>query len=237
MLRTRGVALWAVVCATLLSGCAVVNHMDGMSQAADLQASGVLAEATVLKIWDTGMTVNHDPVVGFLLEVRPREGAAYQAETKLLVSRLSIPQIQPGAVVPVRYDPTRPGRVSLDLSAAAAGFGSLEPAPTPPPRATEMEAEKQRLLATGVAGSATILKCRSLGLFDADGRPVYDLLLAIAVPGKPPAQGPARVGVPRERERWFRVGQQLPIKADPSLPSHFAVDWDRLESRDDPPAR
>jgi hypothetical protein len=201
--------------------------MDGVAQAEQLRGSGVPAEATVLQIWDTGMTVNNDPVVGFLLEVRPKDGNAYQAKTKLLVSRLSILQIQPGAVVPVRIDPANLARVSLDLHERG-GFEPPAP-PTPPPPVPELEGEKQRLFATGVAGTVTIIQCQPLGLFDADGRPVYDLLLTIEVPGHAPMRGPARVAVPRDREYWFHIGQQLPIKADPAEPMRFAVDWDRLE--------
>lgn len=219
---------WLTLCATAVSGCAMANKWSGISQAQQLQASGVLAAATIVKIWDTRMTVNEDPVVGFLLEVRPEDQPAYQAETKLLISRLAIPQIQPGAVVTVRYDRANPSRVSLDLAALTARSLPL-PAPAPPPRAADLEAEKQRLLATGVTGTATILHCQSLGLFDADGRPVYDLLLLIEVPGQGPMQGPARVGVASENEHWFKVGQRLPVKADPSRPSNLAVDWERLK--------
>ena len=226
--RSLRAALRLTVCATAVAGCAIANKLDGMSQAQQLQASGVLAAATVVKIWDTGMTVNEDPVVGFLLEVRPQDQPAYRAETKLLISRLAIPQIQPGAVLAVRYDAANPARVSLDLGALTARSLPL-PAPTPPPRAADLEAEKQRLLATGVAGSATILHCQSLGLFDADARPVYDLLLLVEVPGQGPMQGPARVAVASEREHWFKVGQRLPVKADPSQPLHLAVDWERLK--------
>jgi hypothetical protein len=139
--------------------------------------------------------------------------------------------MQPGNVVGVRYDPAQPSRVSLDLAAWDVPGPSLPlPEPTPPPPAAEMAAEKQRLLATGVPGSAPIMSARALGLFDADGRPVYDLVLMVEVPGRLPAQGPARVGVDREREHWFRVGQKLPVKADAERPALFAVDWDRLEA-------
>jgi hypothetical protein len=200
--------------------------MDGVAQARQLQKIGLPAEATILRIWDTGMTVNDDPVVGFLLEVRPPGSPAYQAETKLLVSRLSVPQVQPGAIVPVRYDPAQPAHVSLELRPREP---LPLPAPTPLPRAADLEAEKQRLLASGVAGTATILQCHPLGLFDADGRPAYDLLVSVDVPGHPTLQGPARTPVPKEREHWFQAGQRLPIKADPEAPSHFAVDWERLE--------
>ena len=116
--RGAGAGLLAVA----VSGCAFINHMDGVAQARQLQKTGLAAQATILRIWDTGMTVNDDPVVGFLLEVRPPGGAPYQAETKLLVSRLSIPQVQPGAIVPVRYDPAVPSHVSLEL-------GPREPLP------------------------------------------------------------------------------------------------------------
>jgi hypothetical protein len=39
-----------------------------------------------------------------LLEVQPATGSPFQAETEMLVSRLEIPQIQPGMVVSVKYD-------------------------------------------------------------------------------------------------------------------------------------
>jgi hypothetical protein len=221
--RVLWLSLWMVT----LGGCAVVNRMDGISQAQELQVSGLVAEATVLRIWDTGMTVNENPVVGFLLEVRPPDRAAYQAQTKLLIPRLSVPQIQPGAVVTVRYDPTRPSRVSLDVGALAARSAPL-PGPTPPTRAADLEVEKQ-LLAMGVAGSATILQCWPLGLFDGNGRPAYDLLLTVEVPGQEPVRVPLRVGVPSACEHWLNVGQRLPIKADPSQTSHVALDWDRVE--------
>jgi hypothetical protein len=96
-------------------GCALANRMSGVSDAKALQKTGEPAEATILKIWDTGMTVNDDPVVRFLLEVHPAGKPGYQAETKLRISRLSISRYQPGAVVPVRIDPRHPNHVALDI--------------------------------------------------------------------------------------------------------------------------
>ncbi len=103
------------------------------------------------------------------------------------------------------------------------------PAPTPLPRAADVEPEKQRLLATGVPGTATILTATPLGLFDADGRPAFDLVVRVEVPGRAPLEGPARTAVDRKHEPWLKAGQQLPIKADPDAPTHFAVDWARVE--------
>ena len=111
----RRYLLLAVCAVSLLSGCAIADRMSGVSKARDLQKRGVSAEATILKVWDTGMTVNEDPVVGLLLEVRPSDTGVYQAETKALISRIDVPQFQPGHVIPVRYDPKDPKEVAIDV--------------------------------------------------------------------------------------------------------------------------
>jgi hypothetical protein len=78
---------------------------------------GLPAQATILRIWDTGTTINDNPVVGFLLEVHPQNSPTYQAESKSMIPRLSIPQFQPGATVPVKIDPQNQARVALDIFA------------------------------------------------------------------------------------------------------------------------
>ena len=51
----------------------------------------------------------------FLLEIYRGGHQPYQARTKIVISRVHIPQFQPGATVPVRIDPKDPTRVSLDI--------------------------------------------------------------------------------------------------------------------------
>jgi len=68
-------------------------------------ARGLPAEAAILEIADTGTTINNDPLVRLTLEVRPPGGPPFQAHTERVIPRLQIPQIQPGAIVHVMYDP------------------------------------------------------------------------------------------------------------------------------------
>ena len=107
--------LIGLLLAISICSCAVANKMSGVSQAKELHATGNPAQAEILKIWDTGMTVNEDPVVGFLLKVRSEGKSDYEAETKIRIPRLQVSQYQPGAVVDVRVDPADPQRVSLDI--------------------------------------------------------------------------------------------------------------------------
>jgi len=103
---------------TLVAGCAAIDRATGESEARLLLQTGVPAWATILRLWDTGITVNDDPVVGLEVEVRPSpptEGAPFRAVIpKSRISRLDVPRVQPGETVAVRYDPNDPSRVALD---------------------------------------------------------------------------------------------------------------------------
>jgi hypothetical protein len=97
-------------------GCGTIDRLTGVSEARELHASGVAAEAEILSLWDTGITVNQDPVIGLKVEVRAADRPPYPATIeKSLVSRLDVPRFQPGRIVPVRFDPKNPARVALDL--------------------------------------------------------------------------------------------------------------------------
>ncbi len=106
--------LLAAICLSTI-GCfsAIVNSFTGENIAEEIRSVGLPAEGTVLKIWETGAWVNNSPVVGFLLEVRAPGLEPWRAETKALVSILAIGSIQPGKVLPLKYDPADPTRIAL----------------------------------------------------------------------------------------------------------------------------
>ena len=117
-MRQRVIGLVPVVALAaflLSSGCAIINDMTGISEVRELHQSGLPAQATILKIWDSGMTINNDPVVWFELEVHPDGETPFLAKTKCPISRLDVPQFQPGRTVPVRYDAADHKRVALDV--------------------------------------------------------------------------------------------------------------------------
>jgi hypothetical protein len=100
----------------LVAGCGMVDRMTGVSVAKELQTTGTAAPAEILRLWDTGITVNQDPVIGLEVEVRPTDRPPYKAKIeKSLISRLDIPQFQPGKVIQVRFDPKAPERVAIDV--------------------------------------------------------------------------------------------------------------------------
>ena len=112
-------------------------------QATALLEQGQSAEATILKVWDTGWTVNENPQVGLLLDVRPPGEEPFQAEVKSVVSRLAVGQLGPGAVVRLRYDLRGRRRVVLipDAKIRPAVSGAAE-------RLAELEGLYERGLVT-----------------------------------------------------------------------------------------
>lgn len=114
----------------LATGCALIDRMSGVTDSRELQKTGIAAEARIVAIWDTGITVNNDPVIGMQVEVRPAEGEPWRATIrKSLISRLDVPYFQPGQIVKVRFDPHDRSRVGLDEYRYRKGTYPLEPSP------------------------------------------------------------------------------------------------------------
>ena len=112
---SRGKFLWALLVAVPLAGCTGLMTSFGAITPQELVDHGVAAEADVLEVWDTGWTVNDNPVVGMNVRVHPDGAPAYEATIeKTMVSRIATWQFQPGNRIPVRYDPQNPAIVSVD---------------------------------------------------------------------------------------------------------------------------
>ena len=106
-------ALSLFIC--LLSSCAAVDYLSGEGDSKAIRQAGRKASAEIIEIWDTGMTLNDDPIVGFKLRVHEAGIESYEVKTKGLVSRLDVPQIQPGRTIPVAIDPNDRTRVAIDI--------------------------------------------------------------------------------------------------------------------------
>jgi hypothetical protein len=94
-------------------GVATANQMVGnlaaeQQKTAMLMANGVVGQATIDQVVDTGTTVNDNPQVQFGLTVTIPGHEPYSATLTQVVSRLVMSNFQPGATVPVRVSPDDP---------------------------------------------------------------------------------------------------------------------------------
>ncbi len=80
------------------------EQMQQMTQQSQLIATGVLAQATVNGVRDTGTHINLQPVVEVDLTVFPSTGPPFAA-TVTTQGHAQLASLQPGITVQVHYDP------------------------------------------------------------------------------------------------------------------------------------
>lgn len=104
-----------VVIAGLLMGLLFAVIFGSLFGANRLLKTGAAAQATVLEVWDTGVTVNQNAIqVGLKLRVSPPDGPPYETSARTFVSRLNPGVYRPGMLLNVRYDPKNPNKVAVE---------------------------------------------------------------------------------------------------------------------------
>ncbi len=83
-----------------------------------LLTQGIPARGRILNVQMGGMTMTvgvqrHLQLV-IQAEIQPNGGAPYQATLTEMISELQVPQVQPGASIAVRVDPTNPMKMALE---------------------------------------------------------------------------------------------------------------------------
>jgi hypothetical protein len=97
-----------------------LGKMGAKNQA--LMNNGVAAQARVVQMGPTGLTINDAPQMNVVLEVHPPpqpgyRGAAapFMATVQALVPIYAMGRVQPGAMLPVKFDPMNPMNVAIDF--------------------------------------------------------------------------------------------------------------------------
>ena len=112
---SRGIGPLLALACLAVAGCSGMLTDLGVGMPAELEQKGVVAPAEILEIWDTGWTINDNPVIGMKVRVRPADRPAFEATIeKTAISRIAIPQFQPGLAIRVRFDPENPAVVAVD---------------------------------------------------------------------------------------------------------------------------
>jgi hypothetical protein len=82
---------------------------------ADLLKNGNEAQATILKVWQTGLKVNINEQIGLRLQVQDPDGNTFETEIKAVVPKVMVSRYQEGSTVQVNVDPYDHTRVALSM--------------------------------------------------------------------------------------------------------------------------
>jgi hypothetical protein len=202
--------------------------------------NGVTAPATITRMWDTGTTINENPLVGLELQVTPLNGAPFTVECKQMVSRLQVGYFQPGQTVSVSYDPAKPKKLHITevgaANAGAAGMAGVQVAAGIPgmpvdatPAAVELQlqqidAANQVLMATGQSAPAQVTSYMDWNVHVNGENPAVTLLLQINPPGKPPFMAQASGVIAVASVPKFQPGCTIWVKYDPNNLTKVTID-------------
>jgi len=102
----------------LLSICITIFSLRKAKRLNKIVTEGKQGKAVVLKLEDTGVTINDAPRVKLLLEIQIPNYPAYQAEKKVTIPIIYLSQVQVGSTIEVWADPDDPNnqnKIALGL--------------------------------------------------------------------------------------------------------------------------
>jgi hypothetical protein len=235
-----GVAVTLIV--PLVLGVVFWKVLRPMFRANALLKTGEPAQARVLRLWDTGVTLNDSPQVGLLLEVQRQSAPVYQVETKTFISRLQTSQFQPGALLNVRVDRADPNKIAVESVAASQSYfnqpsfnqpysnqpfyGAASPAQTQQAEAMMMQIDafNRGVVAVGEQAQALIMRTWELGVSVNGNNPALGFWLEVRPNSRPPFQAEAKGVVSEYSLPRFQPGQTVWVRFDPNDTTKVSIE-------------
>lgn len=235
------IAALAVIALFVIVGLVMVREIAGMifrgRQQVQVLKRGVSAPAVVLKVWQTGRSigdVNADPELGLILEVRPTNRPAFQAETSTFVKVWDVPQLQPGAFLQVKYDPKDLRKVAVERIGGAANEAAavaqvlqgidLSQLQTLKANLSQMKSPQCDLQTRGISAPAQIQSAGNMGIMVDGVNPLIHLQLLVQATDRAPFPATVQTAVSMNDLAKYQPGATINVKYDPTNPNNVILD-------------
>lgn len=206
-----------------------------MLMSSRLQKTGTPGKALIKEVHDTGVTINNNPQVKLVVDVKNYLGQTYTATMRVLVSRINPGMYQAGMTIPVKIDPKNENNVVLDLSG---GQTSIKPAQQSfkdnafnTSNATavqgELEAMAKRddeIRLTGTPARAIISSYTWLGVYVNGNNPYAELEIEVLPDNEPAFHAKVKGVIGEQAVAKFQPGKQIYVKYDPNDHQRVAMD-------------
>jgi hypothetical protein len=160
------------------------------------------------------MTVNDQPVVNLKLRIYDGNKPPYEVSFDTVISRLAVPQFQPGVKIPVKIDPLDPNKVIIDS----------EREPEKPVYGNVHDVEEMKRIKTkGKKGTAKIITVEDTGK-SKDFNTVVKMILEVTGPDIKKYSFEKEVPVPTNVAMLLVPGKTFPCVVDPEDPESVMLD-------------
>ena len=192
----------------------------GMINTARLQKTGTPGKATILEVRDTGVTINNNPQVKLILEVKNSFGQKYTTQTRVLVSRINPNAYMPGMEIPVKIDPKNEMNVVVDFTGtqqttvagrttySQADIGNLKT------ELEELQKEQDAIRISGKPARAIVKKYTWLGVNVNGNNPYAELELEVLPELSPSFSGKTKGVIAESSVPKYQPGEEIFVKYD-----------------------
>ena len=195
--------------------------------ASRLQKTGLPGTAKILEVRDTGVTINNNPQVKLILEVKNSLGQKYNTECRVLVSRINPNAYSAGMEVPVKIDPKNEKNVVIDFTGGNQTASAVIPHTNPEAMKAELEQmqkDNEVILVSGKPARAIIKKVTLLGVNVNGNNPYVELELEVLPDNYPSFPGKAKGVIGEVALPKYQPGCTVFVKYDLYDNSKVVVD-------------
>ncbi|MDZ4796126.1 MAG: hypothetical protein SGI83_17740 [Bacteroidota bacterium] len=187
-----------------------------MINASRLQKNGLPGTAIILEVKDTGVTINNNPQVKLILEVKNSLGQRYTTECRVMVSRINPGAYRPGMEVPVKIDPVNEMNVVIDFTGGIKSSGGNLSTDTSAftTELEQLQKENDTISLSGKPARAIIKKYTWLGVNVNGNNPYVELELEVLPENYPSFPGKAKGVIAESSVSKYQPGATIHVKYD-----------------------
>ena len=192
-----------------------------------LVATGEPAQARIVELVDTGVTINNNPQVKMIVEVRRKSGETYRAELETTISRLEIPRFQPGANIAVTVDPEDATKIALGIRDGTSPLSEEQQAAESAEAADlvkRFETLNEEVRASGSPAKALIIQVMDLSINVNGPNPAKQFSLEVQPEGQPAFKAFATGVIASGSVEKYQPGMTIFVKYDPKDRSRVTLD-------------
>ncbi|MBN1632676.1 MAG: hypothetical protein JW917_00750 [Ignavibacteria bacterium] len=199
-----------------------------------LKKTGKKATAKIIKIQDTGTTVNDNPQVKLTVEVTPEYGTPYTTVFKQVISRLEVHLFKPGVLLNVLVDPKDREKIILDTFGESKSGEDVNTVPAGPwagvsrdevqRRLKDLDEKNKKILSNGISARAIVKKYTFLGVNVNGENPLAELELEVLPDDKPAFSVVVQGVISVSSVDKYQPGEEIFIKYDSYNFKKVAID-------------
>jgi len=184
--------------------------------------NGILVIGKISSAQQTGLRVNHQPQLEITVQFSTANGQELSASFKQIVSLQHLTQFQPGALIPIQYDPLNPQRIMLDKNVDQA---TLQEALNRYRVASgEVSQEAVDIAQNGVRAQGVILSAQPTGKI-VNGRGEMALHLKVTRPDGTTFETTVKKAVPQEALSLILPGSVSEVRYLPRDEKNVVIVW------------